>query len=68
MKASFFFCAPCSLECNFPYKSFTNFTLMHGQLGLGGMAERSHSNGVKRGLPWNAEAFRESVCTALFQP
>lgn len=51
MKASFFFCAPCSLECNFPYKSFTNLTLMHGQLGLGGMAEKSHSNGVKRGLP-----------------
>lgn len=51
MEASFFFCAPCSLNCNFPYKIFINLTIMHGQLRLGGMAENSYSASVKRGLP-----------------
>lgn len=52
MEASFFFCAACSLNCNFPYKFFINLTIMHGQLGgLGGIAENSHSASVKRGLP-----------------
>lgn len=42
--------------------------IMRGQLRLGGMAENNHSASVKRGLPEEAEAFRESVCAAFFLP
>lgn len=68
MEASFFFCVPCSLNCNFPYKMFINLMIMHGQLRLGGVAGNSHSASVKRGLPEDAEAFRGSVCAAFFLP
>lgn len=54
-----------SLNCNFSRKIFINFVIIYGQLGLGGMAENKPLSQCERGLPEDAEAFSESVCTVL---